>query len=156
MSLVEVLIATAVLAVMAVPMIGMFTLGNQFSVAGERDLQAGLIAHELVERLRAEVERLASASERRIHIPGIRVELPPGYTFQVQTEPVDNDLHRLTVAVRWTEGKRNRELTLSTLVSLRPARQTRRAGATGGDQPLGAPSGAPPVRPGFRGFGGSP
>ena len=155
MSLVEVLIATAVLAVMAVPMIAMFTLGNQFSVSGERDLQAGLIAHELVERMRAEIERNSNQSERPVIIPGMRAELPPGYTFQVQTEPIETELHRVTVAVRWLEGKRNRELTLSTLVSVRPARQTRPLGAAS-QRELGAPSGVPPVRPGFRGFGGGP
>lgn len=133
MSVVEVLLASAIFAVMMVPMMGLFQLGNRFSVEGERELQANLFALSLVEQLRHDMDKWTEGANREVPMPRIPFRAPEGYQYRVDRTPIEKGLDEVAVVVTWTQGpkKQERSLTLSTLVSRLPciSTQSNRQGA---------------------------
>lgn len=123
LSLVEVLLAGTVLSVMLVPMMGMFRLGNRFSISGERDLIATLLAHEIVERVRGEMDRWTERATRETGVPAVRLDAPKGYTYGITRREVERGLEDFTVTVRWREDRVERKIELHTLVSRTPGQK---------------------------------
>jgi len=118
---VEVLLASAVLAVLALGLVGLFGLGGRSSVASEREGRALWLAHRALERLRAEADWRAQVTAGSLEgfqlVPG----LPEGFQAELLTEAVGEDLDVATVRIRWREGLQGRELELAALLSRRGA-----------------------------------
>lgn len=121
LSLVEVLIASAILAVVMVPMMGMFTLGRKTSVLGERRAIATFFAQEVLERFRQEADHDTLRSQRLGGIPRIRVDPPEGFQYQMATQRLGDGLIEVSVKVYWKNGKKSQHVELGTLHSQRPA-----------------------------------
>lgn len=120
LSLVEVLLAAVILGMMAIPMVGLFQMGNRMGVAGAREFEATLLANEVIELLRAEMDSRIANTDRVQSRPRVTLQAPEGFTYGVDAEDLGEGLDRCKVTVRWVEGKRTRDLTLETLISRRP------------------------------------
>lgn len=117
-SLIEVTIASAVLAVMVVPLVGLFQASHRFSLAGHRKLQAALHAQEILARTQAKVDASTYGSDRRVSAPSVSVDEPAnGFRTTVYLTPVEVGLDQIDVTVRWQEGKTKKKYQLSGLVS---------------------------------------
>lgn len=128
--MVEILLAVGVLAAMTVPMIGLFQAGNRVGVASDNRLRAALLAHEIIERVRGEMDHWTLKSARRVSRPQVRLSAPKGVTYGVETRLLSEDLEELVVTIRWREGRHERKLALKSLVSRAPGIQSiRRKGA---------------------------
>lgn len=129
LNIIEVLLASAIFAVMMVPMMGLFSLGNRFSLEGEREMQASLFALGVLEQLRADMDRWTHGSKRTVGVPRFTVEAPEGFTYKVDREVVERGLEKYIVRVKWKVGKsRERELELATLVSRLPCQTYQSSG----------------------------
>ncbi len=141
LSLVEVLLAVAVLGVMTVPLVGLFTLGSRASTSGDREVVAAFLAHEVLEKLRVESEAWAAKSDREVPPLRASAKAPEGYTYQIETKPLGDGLLELAVAVRWTEGKTPREVKLATALSRRPGLKSWPVAGRGGSPGFPMPGG---------------
>ena len=115
----EVTIASAIFLIASVPLISLFQAGNRFSVAGQRRLQAALLANDVLERFQLQVDRSTYASNRLVSSPYVKIEPPSGFRYQLQTlDRSEKGLDKVAVTVRWKEGnKKKGECTLEALVS---------------------------------------
>lgn len=163
LSLIEVLLAAVILGVMAIPLVGLFQMGNRMGVAGAREFQATLFANELVELMRADLDARIAGTDRVQTRPRVNLAAPEGYTYVVDMKSVESGLDRCQVKVRWKEGKRNRDMTLEALVSRAPTVKivpTRADGSRRIPVKTSAPAPAPPDptkrRAGFQLPGASP
>jgi Tfp pilus assembly protein PilV len=120
MNVIEVLLASAIFAVMLVPMMGLFQLGNRFSLAGERELVATLFAQDMLEQLRAEMDRWSQGATREVGLPRIPLQPPKGYRYRIEHKRIERGLEEYTVEVSWKMGKRKQTVHLSTLLSRAP------------------------------------
>lgn len=121
LSLVEILLAAVILGVLSIPLVGLFQMGNKMGVAGAREFQATLLANEVVELIRAELDERIAGTDRTQNRPRVTLVAPDGFTYGVDAKPVEKGLDVLVVTVRWKEGKRSREMSLETLVSRSPS-----------------------------------
>jgi Tfp pilus assembly protein PilV len=128
MNVIEVLLASAIFAVMLVPMMGLFQLGNRFSLEGEQELKANLFALGLLEQLRHDMDDWTEGATREVPIPRIPFKAPEGYQYRVERDRIDTALEKFSVIVTWKQGKRSREkersLTLTTVISRAPCIST--------------------------------
>jgi hypothetical protein len=118
---VEILLAAVILGMLSVPLVGLFQMGNRMGVAGAREFEATLLANEVAELLRAELDERIAGTDRAQNRPRLAVKSPKGFTYGVDVKPLEKGLDHCTITVRWKEGKRSREMSLETLVSRSPS-----------------------------------
>ena len=162
LSLVEILLAAVILGMLSVPLVGLFQMGNRMGVAGAREFEATLLANEVVELLRAEMDERIAGTDRTQSRPRVTLQAPDGFTYGVDVKPLETDLDQCVVTIRWKEGKRSREMSLETLISRSPTVKIVPTRADGSrkvpvSEATSAPAPADPTkrRAGFQAPGGS-
>ncbi len=110
LTLIEVLVAMAILSISAAAIFGLYSTGFLAGGMARRMSGAVALAQQRIE---------SSRSPCVIGDEGPEATDPafPGYRWQTQTTEVQPGLHEVTSTVTWQERGKDRSLTLTTLVS---------------------------------------
>jgi len=117
-SLIEVLAAVAILALVALPLLGMFTAAMQSGNAAQLQTLATLHAQQLME---ATMAALAAGITSFDEPPPIAFG-PAAEFFSftreifIETAPATSGLRRITITINWTEARGPRSYRVVTLV----------------------------------------
>lgn len=107
-TLVEVLVAVAVLGVVVLPLMGVFTMSLRSTHAGKSQVSAAFHAQALMDAF-----ILAEPAER-VSIPKTVIDSKYSYERQVKTHAATG-LTEVTIIVYWTEGQIDRNLKVVSL-----------------------------------------
>ena len=111
LSLIELLVAIVILSVGVVGVLRAFALATRYNYSAENETAAGLLAHDMLEEIRAD----GAVSE------GIESGTFDGdqsrfaWTRSVRKTEKD-ELYEVRVTISWPESIRQRDLTLTTLI----------------------------------------
>lgn len=105
-TLLETMVAMAVLTVILLPLTNLMLQSHQLVTAGGQNTTALYTAQHILEQVRAgETEQSTGWTELAM----------PGWYYRVQTKNVDYGLQQVTVTVRYPQGGKRQELSLTML-----------------------------------------
>lgn len=111
-TLLETMVAVAVLTVILLPLTGLLLQSGQMVNASEQSTIALYTAQDILEQVKAREGQYANST-------GWLALSKPGYHYKLQVKEVDYGMQEVTVVIRYPQGVNKEELSLTMLHSLR-------------------------------------
>lgn len=112
-TLIEMLVVTAMLAILAIPIVSLFGSSLNTTKASRELLSASYVSQQLVE----EVLATQPANRLSLHVPNKTAFAVSAYSYQRLITQHTTGLLKVTVIVYWVEGSSERTYQVVTLVA---------------------------------------